>query len=636
MTSPSRPPAARRLLIAILMGFGMHAAAVIAQEPAGAPLATEEWEAAWTRVLGRHVDDAGRVDFARVAADRADLDRVVSFIAAVDPISAPGRFPDRAAKLAYYIDAYNALAMYGVIDAGIPDRFGALGRFRFFYLRTFKMGGRSLSLYGLENDVIRPLGDPRIHFALNCMVVSCPRLPRAALTARNIDAELDTLAREFVAEARNVRAEPAERTVHLSAIFDFYTEDFLAQAPNLIAYVNRYRTQPIPETYSVRFLDYDWTINDRSRLRKIANGRLLKRSQHQPESIEMSARTITSDVVEHYYGKVLRSSDDLQTSACCPSESVAPAVAEILRDVHPEVKERFFGCGSPIPPAVTGLTVLDLGCGSGRDCYVLSKLVGPRGRVIGIDMTDAQLQVARKHLGYHAETFGFANVEFRRGHIEDLQAASIPSDSVDLVISNCVVNLSPDKGRVFHEIFRVLRPGGELYFSDVFADRRMPAEIAGDPVLIGECLGGALYLEDFRRLMARAGCLDARVVTSRRLILSNPEIERKLGPIQFQSATIRAFKLPLEDRCEDFGQVAYYLGSLPGHPHAFDLDDHHHFEKGRPMLVCGNTADMVSGTCYAPHFKVIGDKSVHYGLFACAPQGAASAAAGASAGSSCC
>lgn len=262
----SRPHEARRLLIVILTGFGMHVAAATAQGTTGTPLGMGEWEAAWTRVLDRHVDAAGRVDFAGVTADRADLDRVVSFIAAVDPISAPGRFPDRASKLAYYINAYNALAMYGVVDAGIPTRFGAIGRFRFFYLRTFKMGGHSISLYDLENDVIRPLGDPRIHFALNCMVVSCPRLPRVALTARNIDAELDRLAREFVAEERNVHPEPADRTVHLSAIFDFYTGDFLAHAPNLIAYVNRYRVQPIAETYSVRFFDYDWTINDRSRL----------------------------------------------------------------------------------------------------------------------------------------------------------------------------------------------------------------------------------------------------------------------------------------------------------------------------------------------------------------------------------
>jgi arsenite methyltransferase len=126
-------------------------------------------------------------------------------------------------------------------------------------------------------------------------------------------------------------------------------------------------------------------------------------------------------------------------------------------------------------------------------------------------------------------------------------------------------------------------------------------------------------MEDFRRRIASAGCLDARAVTSRPLLINNPEIERKLGLIQFRSATIRAFKLALEDRCENFGQVAYYQGTLPEHSHRFDLDDHHHFETGRPLLVCGNTADMVGQTRYAPHFKVIGDKAVHYGLFDCGP-----------------
>jgi len=325
------------------------------------------------------------------------------------------------------------------------------------------------------------------------------------------------------------------------------------------------------------------------------------------------------DTVREYYGRVLKSSADLKTSACCLAETLPRHVAEVLKDVHPEIKERFYGCGSPIPPALEGVTVLDLGCGSGRDCYVVSKLVGPRGKVIGLDMTDEQLAVARRHQAHHATAFGFANTEFRHGFIEDLAGAGITDASVDLVISNCVVNLSPDKPRVFREIFRVLKPGGELYFSDVFADRRIPEPLAQDPVLLGECLGGALYVEDFRRLMVRTGCADARVVSSSPLALNSPEIERKAGFIGFSSKTIRAFKLDLEDRCEDFGQVATYLGSVDESPHAFDLDDHHHFEAGKPMLVCGNTADMIGKTRYARHFRVSGDRSIHYGLFDCGP-----------------
>ena len=326
-----------------------------------------------------------------------------------------------------------------------------------------------------------------------------------------------------------------------------------------------------------------------------------------------------TETVKEYYGRVLKSSADLKTSACCLAEALPRHVAEALKDVHPEVRERFYGCGSPIPPALEGATVLDLGCGSGRDCYVLSKLVGPTGRVIGLDMTDEQLAVARRHQAFHAERFGWTNTDFRQGYIEDLASAGVADASVDLVVSNCVLNLSPDKPRVFREIFRVLKPGGELYFSYVFADRRIPAPLAQDPVLLGECLGGALYAEDFRRLMMQSGCADARVVSSAPLALTHPEIERKAGFIGFSSKTIRAFKLDLEDRCEDFGQVAVYQGTLAEHPHAFDLDDHHHFETGKPMLVCGNTADMVSGTRYAGHFRVTGDKSRHHGLFDCGP-----------------
>lgn len=328
------------------------------------------------------------------------------------------------------------------------------------------------------------------------------------------------------------------------------------------------------------------------------------------------------ELVKRYYGEVLQSSSDLQTSACCLGETMAPHLAEILREIHPEVRDRFYGCGSPIPPALDGLTVLDLGCGSGRDCYVLSRLVGPRGRVIGVDMTDAQLEMAGRHLDYHADRFGFANVEFRQGYLEDLESIGIAGTSIDLVISNCVLNLSPDKPRAFGEIFRVLKPGGELYFSDVFAGRRIPPSLAKDPVLIGECLGGALYMEDFRRLIATAGCLDARIVTRRALSIDNADLESRLGHIPFCSANIRAFKLDLEDRCEDFGQVARYLGTIPEHPHDFALDDHHRFETGKPMLVCGNTADMLGRTRYAPHFQVIGDQSTHYGLFDCGPASA--------------
>ncbi|OGI50463.1 MAG: methyltransferase type 11 [Candidatus Muproteobacteria bacterium RIFCSPHIGHO2_12_FULL_60_33] len=352
----------------------------------------------------------------------------------------------------------------------------------------------------------------------------------------------------------------------------------------------------------------------------------------------MKSETQALESIKDYYGRVLKTNRDLKTGACCAGDSFAPSIREILKQIHPDVVAKFYGCGSPIPPELTGKTVLDLGSGSGRDCFILSKLVGPTGRAIGVDMTPEQLDTARRHVGYHMEKFGFArpNVEFLSGYIEDLESLGIANDSVDVVVSNCVINLSPDKERVFAEIFRVLKPGGELYFSDVFADRRIPPHLAEDPVLRGECLGGALYIEDFRRLLARVGCPDYRIVSNSKLALTDPAIERKTGMIGFHSLTVRAFKLDLEDRCEDYGQVAYYLGTVPEHSHRFMLDDHHVFETGRPQPVCGNTAAMLGRTRYAPHFNVIGDTRVHYGLFDCGPESAVGPENSSVPGGSCC
>lgn len=325
--------------------------------------------------------------------------------------------------------------------------------------------------------------------------------------------------------------------------------------------------------------------------------------------------------VREYYGQILKSNQDLKTSACCTSESMPQHLRKILKDIHDEVKDKFYGCGSPIPSVLEGKTVLDLGSGTGRDCFILSKLVGPGGKVIGIDMTDEQMAVAQKHVDYHMKKFGFKepNVAFIKGYIEDLESAGIKNESIDLVVSNCVVNLSPSKERVFSEIFRVLKPGGELYFSDVFSGRRIPKELTEDSIFVGECLGGALYVEDLRRLLLKLGRSDYRLMARSGIDLHNVEIKRKAGMIDFYSMTVRAFKLDLEDRCEDYGQVATYLGGIDESPYAFVLDDHHVFEKGKSISVCGNTAMMLQKTRYGEYFKINGDMSIHFGLFNCGP-----------------
>jgi arsenite methyltransferase len=344
----------------------------------------------------------------------------------------------------------------------------------------------------------------------------------------------------------------------------------------------------------------------------------------------MADDAVLSDI-RHYYGETLQSSADLQTNACCLDAEPPQWLKDILREIHPEVLARFYGCGSPIPPALSGCTVLDLGCGTGRDCYVLSRLVGPQGRIIGVDMTEQQLAVARQYQAWHAEKFGFANTEFRQGFIEDL--SGIPDNSVDVVVSNCVINLSPAKERVFSECLRVLKPGGEIYVSDVFADRRVPEALSRDPILRGECLSGALYLEDFRRLLLQCGVADYRVLSRAPVTVNNPQLQERLGNIRFESITFRAFKLELEDRCEDYGQIAIYKGGIPQQSSAFRLDDHHYFEQGRPLLVCGNTADMLAGSRFGRYFEILGEKRTHFGLFDCAPPSSAPAAPG---GGSCC
>ncbi len=252
----------KRWTFLFLALFAMSVAPGHAQAPdAPAKMSVAEWEAAWTNVLQSRVDEKGRVDFNGLKADHTALDKIVAFIAANDPKATPDRFPTKEARIAYDINAYNALAMKGIIDKGIPEDFGMLGRFNFFYLQKFVIGGRETSLYDFENDVIRPMGEPRVHFALNCMVRGCPRLPRTAFTAAKLEAQLAAAARLFVSERRNIDPDPARKAVHLSEIFDFYTDDFLKQAPSLISYVNRYRAEKLPESYTVEFIDYDWTVN---------------------------------------------------------------------------------------------------------------------------------------------------------------------------------------------------------------------------------------------------------------------------------------------------------------------------------------------------------------------------------------
>jgi ubiquinone/menaquinone biosynthesis C-methylase UbiE len=340
--------------------------------------------------------------------------------------------------------------------------------------------------------------------------------------------------------------------------------------------------------------------------------------------------------INDYYGKVLKNTNDLKTSACCSIDSIPLYQRKILNMIEPEILDRFYGCGSPIPLCLNDCMIIDLGCGTGRDVYLASRLVGENGFVLGVDMTSEQLMVARRNMKKQMETFGYIkpNVDFLNGHIEKLEEIGIEDSIADVVISNCVINLSPDKRSVFKGIFRVLKPGGELFFSDIFSGQRVPEHISKDPVLKGECLGGAMYIEDFRRMLRDLGCNDFRVFSKRKIELNNPEIKEMAGMIDFYSITLRVFKLKdLEDAYEDYGQTAVYLGTIPECPHSFKLDDHHTFIKNKPLLVCGNTASMLINSRYKKHFNISGNRARHFGLFECSN---ASECTDNSQGGSCC
>ncbi len=322
------------------------------------------------------------------------------------------------------------------------------------------------------------------------------------------------------------------------------------------------------------------------------------------------------EFVQEYYGQQLQSSDDLKTSACCDASAVPAWLKPLLANIHPEVLSRYYGCGLVCPSLLEGCRILDLGSGSGRDVYALAQLVGPTGEIVGVDMTDEQLAVAEQHKQHHADTFGYGNVRFLKGYIEKLDELDLEPNSFDVIVSNCVINLCMDKDAALRGVFNLLKPGGEFYFSDVYSDRRVPKEVQEDDVLYGECLGGALYWNDFENMSRRAGFADPRLVEDRPLEITDPALAERCGPIRFFSATYRLFKDDqLEPHCEDYGQAVVYKGTIPNHPDYFELDKHHYIETGKVFPVCGNTWRMLAETRFKDHFEFIGDFSKHYGLF---------------------
>ncbi|MBM4369148.1 MAG: DUF547 domain-containing protein, partial [Deltaproteobacteria bacterium] len=209
------------------------------------------------RVLAKHVNAEGKVDYKGIAAERADLDLYVAYLAATSPDKHPDLFPTRDDQLAYYINAYNAFAISGVINrpglTGVNDNI-----VDFFYLTKYRMGGKKISLYDLENKVVRKrYNDARVHFALNCQSGGCPRLPAEIFDPKALDAQLEAMTREFVNNPAKVEQRD-DGKVHVSQIFEWYADDFKS-AGGPVAFINAHGGN-VPADKEVAIIPYDWTL----------------------------------------------------------------------------------------------------------------------------------------------------------------------------------------------------------------------------------------------------------------------------------------------------------------------------------------------------------------------------------------
>ena len=288
--------------------------------------------------------------------------------------------------------------------------------------------------------------------------------------------------------------------------------------------------------------------------------------------------------VREFYGAA---ADEPQEDLCCP---VRPP-AEDLGHIPQEVLDRFYGCGSPVSEAEIqpGEVTLDLGCGAGIDVFISARRVGSQGRAIGVDMTDQMLKVANENQPIVAKNLGYDVVEFLKGTLEE-----IPVDDacVDLVTSNCVINLSPDKQLVFSEMWRVLKNHGRINVSDIVADVEAPPHQRRDPRLWGECISGALTEEEFLAYLERAGFYGIQVTTK--------TFWKELDGFKFYSVTVRGYKYAKQEGCVFVGQHATYLGPFKG----IADEEGHYFPRGSEVEVCTDTAAKLSKPPYAGMFLI--------------------------------
>jgi arsenite methyltransferase len=315
-----------------------------------------------------------------------------------------------------------------------------------------------------------------------------------------------------------------------------------------------------------------------------------------------------------------------EAKLCCPVDYNT----DLLKVIPQEVIDRDYGCGDPSKYLREGETVLDLGSGTGKICFIAAQVVGPRGTVIGVDMTDEMLAVARKNAPLVAERIGFPNVEFRKGRIQDLaldlekldeelkarpitDAASflradelaqelrvkhplVAGDSVDVVVSNCVLNLvEPSSKRLlFEEIFRVLRKGGRAVISDIVSDEEVPGHLQADPELWSGCISGALTEEGFLRAFSEAGFYGIQILRR------DPEPWQTVEGIEFRSITVEAFK-GKQGMCFERNQAVIYRGPFK---EVLD-DDNHRMERGVRYAVCDKTYNIYRKPPYRDFFELV-------------------------------
>ncbi|MBQ0725068.1 MAG: methyltransferase domain-containing protein, partial [Cycloclasticus sp.] len=286
-----------------------------------------------------------------------------------------------------------------------------------------------------------------------------------------------------------------------------------------------------------------------------------------------------------------------------------------------EVIEKDYGCGDPSRYVQAGDVVLDLGSGSGKICYMAAQLVGDSGRVIGVDMNDDMLALARKYQAEMAQKLGGDKVSFVKGQIQDLKTnldqqnneqPMIADNSVDLVLSNCVLNLvnDSDKKQLVEEIFRVVKPGGRIAISDIVADEVIPAHLKADPELWSGCISGSFLEDEFLESFKQAGFLAVKYDKW------DAKPWKVVEGIEFRSVTLTAVK-GQSVACIDKGHAVIYKG-----PYAEISDDEGHvYYRGKRMAVCERSYNFIINSPYADDFIGISPAKLSEGQAWCAPSG---------------